>query len=573
MSAGTLSLMHRVLRVDTTRQHATVEPAPDDWRLLGGRALTSHIVAAEVDAAIDPLSSGAKLVIAPGLLGGTAVTTSGRTSFGGKSPLMNGLKEANVGGVLGHKLARLGIKAIIIEGAPADGQLRTLFIDPAGGWRFEDASPLVGLGNYETQRRLLDGHGSKTRAVVTVGPAGEHGMRAASIAVNDLEGRPTRHAARGGLGALMAAKGLKAIVVDDGGAKNVDAEDPTAFREAMLAFSKVVLDDPRTANLSRYGTAGVIKFVNRDNVHSLPAHNHRFGMFAQADAIGGAHIAELGAERGGKMLPCMAGCIIKCAIMFNDAQGQHVTSALEFETIALLGSNLDIGDLDAVAEMDRRCDDLGLDTIEMGNAFGIAMEAGVIPWGDWREALRTFDEEISADTPLGRTLGDGTVSAARAYGLTRVPAIKGQGLPAWEPRTLKAMGVTYATSPQGADHTAGLVTARGVTPETLLKASRHEQLIMATIDSVGLCQFSNPVEDDLVRFVNAMHGAGWSKADLMAMAARTLVTERDFNRRAGYGREADELPSWLRTEPLHTSEGDQVFDLDDALIDSFWDFE
>ena len=408
---------------------------------------------------------------------------------------------------------------------------------------------------------------------LSIGPAGEMRMRAASIAVNDPEGRPTRHAARGGLGALMGAKGLKAIVVDDGGAKNVEAADPAAFRAAMLEFSKIVLDDPRTHNLSRTGTAGVIKFVNRDNVHSLPARNHRLGTMANGDAIGGQRIAELGEERGGKMLPCMAGCIIKCAILFNDARGEHVTSALEFETIALLGSNLEIDDVDVVARMDRLCDDLGLDTIEMGNAFGVAMEAGVLPWGDWQGVIRTFEEDVRRGTPLGRTLGDGTVRTARAYGIDRVPAMKGQGLPAWEPRTLKAMGITYATSPQGADHTAGLVTARGVTHETLLKQSRHEQLVMAAVDSVGLCQFSNPVEADMATFVSALYGVPWTIHDAIAMATRVLLTERDFNRRAGFGRDAEYVAPFLRNEPLHTSEGDMVFDVDDALIDQFWDFE
>jgi aldehyde:ferredoxin oxidoreductase len=565
--------MSKVLRVDMARLRVTEEPMPDAYRLLGGRALTSHIVSQEVDATVDPLSADAKLVFAPGLLGGTAITTSGRTSFGARSPLMGGLKESNVGGVLGHKLAKLHVKAVIIEGAPRDSALRVLFIAPDGSFRFEPAGDLAGLGTYETQRRLLEGAAGKTRAVVCIGPAGEHRMAAASIAVNDPEGRPTRHAARGGLGALMGAKGLKAIVVDDGGAKNLEAADPVAFRAAMLDFSKIVLDDPRTANLSKTGTAGVIKFVNRDNVHSMPTRNHRLGTFAGADNIGGQRIAELGSERGGKMLPCMAGCIIKCAILFNDAAGQHVTSALEFETIALLGANLEVDDIDAVAQMDRQCDDLGLDTIEMGNAFGLAMEAGVLPWGDWHGVLRIFDEDIRNGTALGRTLGGGTVHAARAFGIDRIPAVKGQGLPAWEPRTLKAMGITYATSPQGADHTAGLVTARGVTPETLLRASRQEQIVMAAVDSVGLCQFSNPIPEDMAKFVSAQHGVDWTKSDVETLGRRTLVCERDFNRRAGFGRDADELPRFLREEPLHTSEGDQVFDLDDALIDTFWDFE
>jgi aldehyde:ferredoxin oxidoreductase len=341
----------------------------------------------------------------------------------------------------------------------------------------------------------------------------------------------------------------------------------------MLAFSKIVLDDPRTANLTNTGTAGVIKFVNRDNVASMPTHNHRNGTFAYAERLSGQHIAELGAERGGRMLPCMAGCIIKCAILFNNAAGAHVTTALEFETIALLGANLDVDDIDAVAQMDRRCDDLGLDTIEMGNAFGLAMEAGVLRWGDWRQVLDAFDTEVARGTELGRALGGGTVSAARAFGIERIPAVKGQGLPAWEPRTLKAMGITYATSPQGADHTAGLVTARGVTHETLLKSSQHEQILMAAVDSSGLCQFSNPVAEDLARLISALYGIEWTAGDVTALGRRALVTERDFNARAGFPPDAQTLPGFLRDEPLRTPDGDQAFDVEASLIEAFWDFE
>jgi aldehyde:ferredoxin oxidoreductase len=270
------------------------------------------------------------------------------------------------------------------------------------------------------------------------------------------------------------------------------------------------------------------------------------------------------------MLPCMAGCIIKCAILFNDDRGEHITSALEFETITLLGANLEIDDLDAVAQMDRLCDDLGLDTIETGNAFGVAMEAGVAEFGDWRAAIRLFDE-IRTGSDLGRVLGSGTVATARHFGIGRVPAVKGMGLPAWEPRTLKAMGITYATSPQGADHTAGLVTARGVTDETYLKSSRQEQIVMAATDSVGLCQFSNPTAEDMAKFVSAQHGVPCSADDIMAIGKRCLLDERAFNTKAGFGRDAEQLPAFLRTEPLETTEGPSVFDLSDELIDLFWD--
>jgi aldehyde:ferredoxin oxidoreductase len=561
--------MPSILRVNLSDLSVTNEAAPEEYALLGGRALTSRIVLREVDPGSDPLGPQNKLTFAPGLIGGTAATTSGRTSFGGKSPLMSGCKEANVGGTLGHRLSRLGIKAVVVEGAPPDDQWRVLRIDAAGA-RLEPAPDgLAGLGTYDTVARLLDGN-LRTTNVACIGPAGEQQLAAASIAVNDPEGRPTRHAARGGLGALMGAKRLKAITVDDGGAKNVEAFDKDAYRGLVTGFSKTTLEDPRTQNMGTYGTAGVVKFVNRPQVSSFPTRNHRLGTFAGGERISGQRIAELAPQRGGKMLPCMAGCIIKCAILFNDERGQHVTSALEFETITLLGANLEIDDLEAVARMDRLCDDLGLDTIETGNAFGVAMEAGVARFGDWEAAIGLFDQ-VRRGTELGRVLGAGTVAVARHFGIERVPAIKGMGLPAWEPRTLKAMGITYATSPQGADHTAGLVTARGVTEETYLKSSRHEQVLQAAVDSVGLCQFSNPTAQDLARFVSAQHGVSWSEADVLALGRQCLLDERAFNQRAGIAPDVEQVPLFLRTEPLETPEGGAVFDLPDELIARFWD--
>lgn len=558
----------RIIRVDMSTGGVTEERAPEAWALLGGRALTSRMLLEETDARIHPLGEAARLYVAPGLLAGTAVTTSGRTSFGFKSPLTGGTKEANVGGQLGHRLARLGIKAIVVSGASPDGWKR-LDIDGSGA-RLAPADDLAGRSNYDLHRELV-GEALRTRAAATIGPAGEHRMASASVAVTDPEGRPTRHAARGGPGAVMGAKGLKAIVVDDAeGVRTVPGENAKEFKGEVVKFSKMVLEDPRVHNTSRYGTAGVIKFVNRDNVLSMPTRNHRDGSWERADSISGQVIEELGKERGGKMLPCMAGCIIKCAILYNDAGGEHVTTALEFETIALLGSNLEIGPADAVAELDRLCDDIGLDTIEVGNAIGVAMEAGVLAWGDWEGTKRLLDEDVRGGTPLGRIVGGGTAHVAATYGVDRVPVVKGQGLPAWEPRTLKGMGVTYSTSPQGADHTAGMVTARGATPDTLVKQSRHEQLVMMAVDSVGVCQFTNALPGDMAAFISERFGEAMTDEQLLALSREAIETEREFNRRAGFDREDDRLPQWLREEPLPLPDGPSVFDIEDALVDEVW---
>src|SRR5262245_5397797 len=559
--------MARILRVRMDRLTATYEECPAEYALLGGRALSAEILNHEVSPRCDPLGPENKLILAPGLLGGTAVTTSGRVSIGTKSPLTGGIKEANVGGQLGHKLIKLGIKAILVEGAPRDEAWRTLRVDKDGA-RFEPGDDLAGLGNYESHSRLLGGP-ARERCVVTIGPAGEHRMTGASIAVSDPEGRPTRHAARGGVGAVMGAKGLKAMVVDDSGTTTMKAAVPEVFRRDTTGFSKIVLDDRRTHHMGKYGTAGVIRYVNREEVQSMPTRNHRLGRFDKADLISGIKIAEQAPARGGKMLPCMAGCIIKCAILYNDAAGQHLTTALEFETIGLLGSNLEIGDIDAIARLDHACDDIGLDSIEIGNALGVAMEAGILPWGDWQRVADALDD-VRRGTELGRTLGNGAVSAARTFGVARVPAVKGQGLPAWEPRTLKGFGITYATSPQGADHTAGMVMARDVTTNTLLLQSRHEQVLMAVVDSVGLCQFANPLAKDMAALLNARHGTTLSEENVMDIGRRCLKREREFNLAAGIGDGA--LPDFLRTEPLILPSGPSVYDVPDDVVQRFWDF-
>lgn len=557
----------RIIRVDMTTGDIREERAPANLRYLGGRALGAALLLEETDPTIHPLHRDARLYVCPGFLGGTAVTTSGRTSFVFKSPLTGGIKEANVGGQFGHRLARLGIKALVISGASPSGW-QLLEIDQHGV-RLRPAGHLAGRSNYDVHRELV-GEATGARGAATIGPAGEHRLAAASIAVTDPEGRPTRHAARGGPGAVMGAKGLKAIVVDDTGApRTLPGLRKEEFRQQVTSFSRLVLEDPRTHNLSRVGTAGVVRFVNRDNIQSMPTRNHRFGTWDRAHTISGQHIEELGATRGGRMLPCMAGCIIKCAILFNDEHGNHVTTALEFETIALLGSNLEIGPADAVAELDRLCDDIGLDTIEVGNAVGVAMEAGLLPWGDW-EGTRRLLEEIRAGTPLGRIIGNGTVHTARTYGIDRVPAVKGQGLPAWEPRTLKGMGITYATSPQGADHTAGMVTARGVNPETLVHQSRHEQLVMMAIDSAGVCQFTNALPADIAAFISTRFDLPCDDEAVLRMARTAIDQEREFNRRAGFTTADDRLPRWLIEEPLQLPDGPAVFDIPPELIDAVW---
>src|SRR5262249_12126129 len=281
------------------------------------------------------------------------------------------------------------------------------------------------------------------------GPAGELGLSGASVAFTDEDHRhPARHAARGGLGAVMGSKGLKAVVVDDDGTKARLAKDMNGFKEYVSRFSKEYTAGPQ---IFQHGTSTTVPLANL--LSTFPTRNRREMQFEHADKLDGARIVENFATRGGGMHNCMTGCIVQCSNVVHGPDGKYVTSALEFETLALCGSNCAIADLDAVARIDRLCDDLGLDTIETGGAIGLAMDCGALAFGDGEAAIALLDRVDKGD-PLAETVGRGVVAVGKRFGATRVPAVNGQGIPAWEPRTLNATGITYATSAMGADHTA-----------------------------------------------------------------------------------------------------------------------
>ena len=274
-------------------------------------------------------------------------------------------------------------------------------------------------------------------------------MSAATVAMTDQDGIPARHAARGGLGAVMGSKGMKAIVIDDTGMpKTVYAADQEAFKEIARGFTEVIRARPRVKHrLHKFGTAGLISFTNE--VNSLPTRNFSRGRFEKVDRISGEAVVAMIDARGGKRgHSCYRGCIVRCSNKLLDKDGKHLTSSFEYETIAMLGSNLEIYRPRGHRQMDRLCDDYGVDTIEIGGAIGVAMEAEVLPFGDPGRAMEIL-REVGRGTPLGRVIGNGVVVTGKVFGVERVPAIKGQGLPAWDPRTALATGVTFMTSPRG----------------------------------------------------------------------------------------------------------------------------
>ncbi len=560
--------MDNILRINMSAKggpEITIKPA-DTYAGLGGRAMTSTVIADEVPATCHPLSEDNKLVIAPGMLSGSPAAMSGRISVGCKSPLTGGIKEANSGGQPSQVLARLGYAAIVLEGKPADDSLYKIFINKDGVKISVDNS-LRMLGNYDLIDKMKAEYGDNI-ACISIGPAGEMKMAAASIAFTDMELRPTRHAGRGGVGAVMGSKGVKVIVLDDTGMSMRQPQNPEKFKAANKVFVEGLRKHPVTGQgLPAYGTNILTNVLNEAG--GYPTMNFRYGQFAGAAKISGETQAALENSRGGEGAAthgCHRGCVIRCSGTFYDKNGRFLTKQPEYETVWAHGGNCGIDDLDAIAQMDRMDDDFGLDTIEMGATIAVAMEGGIARFGDAAAAISLL-QEVGKGTYLGRILGNGAGVTGKVFGVERVPVVKNQSMPAYDPRAVQGIGVTYATTPMGADHTAGYAVTANVLgvggnvnalkPEGQVELSRNLQIATAAIDASGMCLFvAFAILDQpdtfqaLVDIIGAFTGQETTADDIIALGKSILTRERDFNARAGFSSKDDRLPDYFKKEVL-----------------------
>ncbi|MFH0727259.1 MAG: aldehyde ferredoxin oxidoreductase C-terminal domain-containing protein [Pseudomonadota bacterium] len=551
--------MSKILRIDLTHHRHSIEEIPSACRYIGGRGLIAHILKEEVLPTVDPLSDHNKLIFACGVLAGTAVPNSSRLSVGGVSPLTKTVKEANAGGTTAQVMAQIGLRAIIIEGRA--NALTGIRID-AGSVSFFDAEPFKGMGNYQLIDEITAKYGDKT-SVVSIGPGGEKKLLSAGVSSTGADKEP-RMAARGGLGAVMGAKNLKCVVLEAEKESRVQIDDPAAFKAAVKSLAKGIASHPIVDGLKNFGTPMLVGIIN-DGVNCLATRNYRMGKFEGSAKISGEHIAQMMAVRPNAKAVhrCMPGCIISCSNVFASPDGNVVVTGLEFETIALLGSNLMIDDIDAIAKMNRLCNDIGVDTMEVGAALGVAMEAKVIAWGDADKAIEWI-HLLAQGKDEGLLIGNGCVYAGEQLGIERVPHVKGQGLAAYDPRGLKGTGVTYATSPMGADHTCGNAVPSPANPDYNPSSdvgqgpvSQFLQIFHAAIDSLGLCLFASiplldipELRNDLIRCVSAATGMAYDPDYLEGIGKYTLKTERAFNLAAGFTAEDDRLPAFFTEEKL-----------------------
>ena len=571
----------KFIRVNMSDQSIQVEDVPQEYHGLGGRGLTSIMVNAEVPPKCDPLGPDNKLVIAPGLLSGTPLPNTSRISIGAKSPLTGGIKESNAGGTVSAALGHLGITAIVIEGQAEKGELSLLKIDQNGNASISSAQEYAGMRTYETVKRLLEVYG-ENNSVLCIGPAGENKMNIASVQSSDTDDHPSRAAGRGGMGAVMGAKGLKAIIVDRQGKNSDPIADPKAFKDAVKEVIEFVKADHMAGDvMPNLGTASLVAPVNA--MGAFPSYNARKGRLEDWEKISGETMAEIIKERGGDTTHrgCDQ-CMILCSNQFVDENGEYVTSALEYETIWAMGGMTGTPDLDMIAQLDFKCDDIGIDTMSTGVAVAVAMDSGYREFGD-AQAVIDLVEEIGQGTEFGRILGSGPAAVGKHFNNDHVPVIKGQSIAGYDPRAMIGHGITYTTSPMGGDHTAGnLVGAYldqvldPLDPEGQIETSKFLQITMAAFDTMGQCFMANVAllsPESLEAFskvISAKLGTQLEPKEFpFVIGTRVLKAEREFNRKAGFTAEDDRLPGFFLKEPLPPH--NTVFPFSDEEIDGVFD--
>ncbi len=564
----------KILRVNMSKLKTLIEDLPEEWKLFGGRRLVAEICNKEVKPKCLPLGDENKLIITGGALAGYGIPMADRLSVGGKSPLTGGIKESNAGGITIQSLSKLGIRTIIIEGQPSTNDFYILYIS-------KDKTELINanvykkLGNHELIKEIRKKFNNDV-STVSIGPAGEMKMSIASVFASDTKWQ-LRAAARGGMGAVMGSKGLKAIVIENNGTYKPNISNKEEFNSARREFIKKIMTHPETAErYPKYGTAATLQIKN--NQGALPTYNFTRGSFEKANLIDGDALFKLIEERKGvgqHSHACMAGCIIKCGNIIPDKEGNFLTASLEFETLGLLGSNLGISNLDTIAKLNYECNNIGIDTIETGAAIGIALSCGIANFGEEKEIFKIINKDIRNGTVLGQLLGSGCTLTAQVFKTSRVPAVKGQSINASDPRAHKERAITHSMSTMGADHTFGVTRSRIHPHESNghMQIARLAHVKMAGYESLGFCQMSlTGIEFELkyaVNLINAIFDLNKDTKWLEQYGKEVILEERKFNFAAGFSEEDDKIPDFFKEEKLPPY--NLVVDVPEKEYKSYWD--
>lgn len=541
------------LRIDLTTGSAE-RVALDESRLrrcLGGSGLGVEILLAEGAAEADPLSANATLAFVFSPLVGSPLTTSAKFAVVSKSPLTQRINDSLASSGFALTGKKTGHDAIVLNGKAS---LPSIVVIDNGDVRLEPVGELWGLSNQETQACLRSQLGTDYQ-VATIGPAGERLVRYATISHDG------RHAGRGGSGAVLGAKNIKAIAVR--GSQRMEWAHPNELVELAKRLSEKSFG-PATAKYRELGTATNLLAFNRLNV--LPTRNFQQGSFAGAQAISPE---QLSVSRERTRASCAA-CTIGCEHLYGMQHGGKVR--LEYENLFAFGPLCGIDDPEVVLTACQRCDELGLDTISAGGTIAFAMECaerGYInePWlrfGDGAALLRALDL-VTNRQGIGRLLAEGSRRMAIEIGhnsISIAPQVKGLEIPGYDPRGLQTMALGFAVGSRGADHNRSgayevdfseAVDRRNVGPEAAILAVETEDKA-ALMDSLILCKFLRGVFSDFYAEAAEMLRlvTGWDVTtdELRATAARIVTAKKQFNILAGWTPAEDTLPDRLLRQAL-----------------------
>jgi len=551
--------MNAILRVDLNTGKVRRE-TPDRSLLeqyLGGRGLGVRMLFEELDKGIDPLGPENKLIFSVGPLTATSSPTSGRMSVSTKSPLTGTILDANTGGSWGPRLKGAGFDALVVEGIAEEPSILVLDEDDAG---LQNGEAYWGKGVHGTTESLAKYEGGNYK-VACIGPAGENRVLMASI-MFDKTGNGGRGgvAARGGIGAVMGSKRLKAILVR--GSKKVDVADPESLKFFVAETRKKLKESPITSRaLPEFGTDVLMNVINAHGM--LPVRNFQEGFSEYADQVSGETLTEKILRKRSACFGCPIGCGRKTATSRASGDGP------EYETTFALGPECGVFDISSVAEANYLCNDYGLDTISTGVTIGCAMELhqrGIIKekleFGDG-EAVKSLIPQIANREGLGEALAQGSKRFSERYGASQYSMnVKGLELPAYDPRGAQGMALAYATSNRGGCHLRGYMIGWEVLGVPKLidrfnwsgKADLlvREQDLYATMDSLIVCKFVgyNVNQEYLARLLKAVTGIAYDQEEIMRIGERIYTLERAFNAREGFGRADDTLPERFLKEPL-----------------------
>jgi aldehyde:ferredoxin oxidoreductase len=548
--------MRKYIDIQLSDRSVSTREVNGEDAVRAGRYLIAKTLVEQGVAKADPLGPDNPLIFSAGPFAGSTFSNANRTSVGCKSPLTGGVKEANGGGTFAYGIGQLHISTFVLHGISEDWVL--IHFKKDGSIEFEDASEYLNKGNFEVAQMLYAKYGKKV-TLGLCGPVGEYQGLLAGIGFSDVDGRPSRMAARGGVGAVMGSKRVKAIVIDLD--RTPQFHDPKGVRDALKDYAKMLLADSVVKGFyAAVGTMGMADFQNL--VGGLPTRNFSSGQFANTSAgetftMGGDYIGPLNTSRGGEQThACMPGCSIQCSNVYHGADGKEIVSPVEYETLGLLGTNCGIGNPDDLAALNYICNDLGIDTIETGAMLAVLMEAGLAKFGD-AKFLGSALGEIRKGSDAGKLYAQGTARVGEHFKVKRVPVIKKQAISAYDPRVVEVTGVSMMVTAQGADHTVGnmpRLKSREMTLEQILDASVKDQVKVAAQDSLGFCIFGRTITTTqlpfIVNAINAAQGTQLTEEFFYQLGTDALKYEDEFNRQAGFGESDDDLPKFFYDEAL-----------------------